>query len=1718
MSKQINGYALNPMQLYAGSYTIIFSGIREKDKQNIIIKFLRNEHPSPDEIARFKHEYEIAKLFEAENDVVHVYELEKYDNGFAIIMENINGPTLSEVMVLANKLNLSKFLDLSIQITEALGHIHQNDVIHKDINPSNIMFDKNNKKIKIIDFGLSANLPKERVDVVNPNVLEGTLAYLSPEQTGRMNRGIDYRTDYYSLGVTFYQMLTGVLPFSSKDPMELVHFHIAVTPKTPHEIDPNIPVIISDIVMKLLAKKAEDRYQNANGIKADLINCQKQLLTTGKITEFPLGLHDIFSRFQIPEKLYGREQEVKTLMTSYEEAMQGSAKLVLVAGYSGIGKSALVHEIHKPIVQKHGYFISGKFDQFKHNTPYDAMVQALDGFVRQLLTEDEETIALFRENIINAVGNNGKLITDIIPNIVSIIGEQPPVVELNPSEGQHRFSYVFQKFIKSLASFDHPLVIFLDDLQWADLPSLKMIEILLTSFDCDYLLIIGAYRSNEVSSIHPLIMTLEDIKKHNVKVQTIDLGPLQLEDTNQLIADTVHKDLAETHALALTSYEKTAGNPFFLIQLLQSLYKEQIIKFDADENKWTWDIQKIRQKKITDNVVDLMLNKLKELTQTAQKALRYAACIGNQFDLNILSNLLKIDPEIILITLQEPLKEGYLLCHGESYRAVSYQFAHDRIQQAAHSLNEDNEKKIIHIELARLLLKSVTEEKLDEVIFDIANHYNMGIEDSFPEMIDQAEKRHIATLNLRASKVAKAAAAFKPALKYIECALKCMDDTAWSTEYDFMTELHIQAIETGYMSAQFDTMEKYSVIALQKITNITDELKIIKIKVFAFVAQTELEAAIDTVIKTSTRLGIKLPSHPTMAHILLTILKIKIRLIGKKVPDILNLPDMSNETIKSAIDLLSTAYAPSYLSNPDLFALIVSTCVNLSLRYGNTRQSAFPYATYGMICTGVLGEIDRGYEFGELGIHLIEKLRAEEAKTKVYMINYVFIKHWKDHLHNSLPQLIDNYKRGLDSGDIEYGSYSLYIYAIYSYFTGAPLKELESKLETYTAKLQELKQIQNFHYTSMLHEGIRHLLTKQKKPGFFMGEAYDETKMFPIHITANDKTALAFAYICKLTVSYLLDEYLEARECVTHLLPNEEALVSLFHIVIFHFYKSLTLLALYPTCEPKEKKFIRKSVAKSLTKIKKWAHYAPSNCTHKLLLIKAESAWRIHNKPDLAEKLFYQAIKIAKKNKFLNEEALGNELAAKLYLALDNEKIARLYLEDAYHCYQVWGADAKVALLDAKYPQLLTRAKNVEPIIANSAAGTSTIGSESSLYQMLDMGTIQKSSQAISSTIILEDLLNRLMRIVIENAGAQKSFLILSKNGQYVIEAEANIDNATVDVLKSIPISNFNLPLSVINYVSHSKESLVLDNAKTTPPYSTDSYVLIHGSKSVLCMPLLNQRKLSGILYMENNLIEGAFSKDRINILNLLSSQIAMSIDNARLYSNTKALNEQLITLVDSYERFVPKDFLSLLEKESIVDVGLGDQVEKTMSVLFVDIRNSTTLSEKMDPQENFNFINTFLSVMCPIIRKHNGFVDKYIGDAIMALYPRNADDAIQCSLEMMQALIEFNQIRENEGKEAIAIGIGINTGSLMLGTVGEEGRMNATVISDAVNVASRVESLTKVYKAPILITEHTYKDLKNPARYLIEIVDDQVIVKGKTKSIAIYKVEELKDSNLPYL
>lgn len=1538
--EEIAGYIITE-KIHESIKTVIYRGRKIGESKSVIVKIPNTEYPTMEEIIRLRNQYALTKNLNI-TGIVKPLSIEPYKNGLALILEDFDGISLKEYID-NNKLAISEFLKIAIQIAEILGEIHKNNIIHKDINPYNILIKPQTKEIKITDFSISSLLPKEETSLTNPNVIEGTLAYISPEQTGRMNRGIDYRTDFYSLGVTFYEMLTGRLPFQSTEPIELLHCHIAKQP-----VPLESPKAISDIVIKLMAKTPEERYQSAKGLKADLENCLHQLETKGEITPFVLGQRDIADKFFIPDKLYGREKEIATLMAAFTRIANGAKELMLVAGYSGIGKTSLVREIHKPILQQRGYFISGKFDQFKRDIPFAPLIEAFRSLTKQLLTESQEALAIWKQQLNTALGNNGQVIIDVIPEIEQIIGQQPPVVELPPEEAQNRFNLTFKQFIRVLASAEHPLVLFLDDLQWADTASLKLIQILTVAPEIKYFLLIAAYRDNEVNPVHPWIQTADAIANSGTIVNKIILQPIDKNHLNQLVAETLKCSKNRAKPLSELVYRKTEGNPFFTTQFLQSIYEQGLLEYVENKTTgtpgyWQCDIAKVNALAGSENVVDFMAKQLQKLPKNVQEILKMAACIGHKFDLETLATVCEKSQTETAAELWKALQAGLILPMSEIYKfyqsdhtlqinslpvqSPTYKFLHDRVQQAAYSLIPDADKKATHLKIGKLLLKNLEPAQREEKTFEIVNQLNKGSD----LITNQTERYELARLNLTVGRKAKTATAAETALQYLKTGLELLAPDSWVSEYDLTLALHLEAAEAAYLNGDFKQMEALAQQIENYAKTILDKVKVSPIKIQACVAQNNLLLAVQTALQALQWLGINFPEKPSQSDIEYGLKETIALLSRKSIEDLIELPEMKEPDKLAAMRIMSAAGAAVYQAMPSLLPLLIFKQIAMSLDYGNAEQSIYAYAVYGLILCGMVGDIESGYQFGKLALKLLSRLDAKKIKARTLLVICGNVIHWKEHIRETFNLLQEGYACGLETGDLEFASYNAYVLCCYQYFAGKELSEVERDMENYGAAIAQIEQKTALNNNKIFHQAVLNLLGKSENPCLLIGESYNEEKMLPLFWKTKNYHAILNTYYHKLNLCYLFENYHQAIEYSELAEPYLYSLSGAFTIPLFYFYDSLARLAIAANAPATERKKLWEKVEANQEKMKRWADFAPMNHLYKFVLVEAEK-YRILGKYIEAMEAYDRAIAIAKQHEYIQEEALAYELAAKFYLAWGKEKIAQTYLIDAYYGFIHWGAIAKVRDLEVKYPDLLShisarKLTEYLPLLNSSSNDTiQTISSTAKANaKLLDLATIMKASTALSEEIVLDKLLSKLMRVILENAGAQKGCLILEKNGKLFVEASATSETEEVTVLQSLPVDEYQeIPVAIIHYVKRTGERVLLNNTKRESLFNCIGNITAI-PKSLLCFPILHKGKRIGILYLENNLSTDVFTAERLEVLKLLSTQAAISIENALLYQSlqeSEARERQKAIQLEQSLHSLQEAQLQLIQSEKMSSLG----------------------------------------------------------------------------------------------------------------------------------------------------------------------------------------------------
>ena len=1491
--------------LYAGTRTLVYRGIRDCDLQPVTIKVLRNPHPNFQELVQFRNQYVITCNLE-HPAIVQPLALEPYQNGYALVMPDEGAIALSDYWQQSNP-SLIEFLHLGIQLAEALHYLTQQRIIHKDIKPANLLIDPLTGQVKVIDFSISSLLSKEQQQLINPNVLEGTLAYISPEQTGRMNRGIDYRTDFYSLGVTFFELLTGQLPFPTDDPMALVHCHIAQSVEFPNPTQ--VPSMVQAIVIKLMAKNAEDRYQSALGLKHDLEQCLEQLKATGEITPFEIGVGDRGDRFLIPEKLYGRESEVQTLLDAFDRVAQGASEIMLVAGFSGVGKTAAVNEVHKPIVKQRGYFIKGKFDQFNYNIPFSAFVQAFRDLIRQLLGSCNAELASWKAKILEAVGENGQVIIEVIPELESILGEQPPVPELSGSAAQNRFNLMFGNFVRVFATKAHPLVIFLDDLQWSDSASLNLLKLLMEESETGYLLILGAYRDNEVFPAHPLILTLNELQKQGAIVNTLDLRALSQEHITRLVADTLLCPPTVAAPIAQLVYQKTQGNPFFTTQFLLMLHEEGGIAFDVDRLYWTCDLVRVRQLALTDNVVEFMVKRLQKLPAETQDVLKLAACIGNRFDLATLAIVCEASQDEVATNLWRSLQEGFVVPESETYKffqgnegevksivdvTAGYRFLHDRVQQAAYSLIPDERKQSTHYQIGQLLLQQIPSEARIDRSFEIVGQLNYGAS----LITDPLQRDELAELNLIACRKARAATAYQAAREYARNGLELLGENAWQRQYKITLEFYELAAELASICGDFPEMESLANQIIANSSSVQDKIKIFIIKIQASASQNRLKEAIEIGQQILEELGIKFPKAPSSVDIHQAIQEIEQLTENREISDLVDLPLMTDENKLAIIQVSNSILPAAFNCGSPLFSLLIALSVKLSIQYGNTSASAYSYSCYAIILCTLLQAIPTATKYGNLAINLVAKLNATHIKSQVLPVVGIFILHRTSPMKATLNISQEGYKTGLEVGNLEFAGYSAYSFCLNSFMCGQPLTDLEEEIHAYCKSLLQFNQLTTANYCRIYWQASLNLLNVNSSLSVLSGEAFQEQKIIPLMMDSHDLFGLFLLFLYKIMLGYLFNEIESNLQWGVQIRQYLGQGIGTGTVgePVFYLYDSLTALAnLNPASEEASEAWDR--VEKNQTQLQTyWARYAPMNHQHKVDLVEAEKCRVLGQKAEAIER-YDQAIAGAKANEYTQEEALANELAAKFYLNWGKEKIATTYMIDAYYGYARWGAKAKTDQLEQTYPQLLAPILQPENPLSDSphslTSSIQSVGSATSNTSILDLNSVIKSSQALSEEIELEVLLSKLMHIVIENAGADKGVFILFKDGNLTIEAAVEAGRE-LSVLGSVSLnSSQQIPTSLVYYVARTKESVVFSDPAQQQMFAMDSYIVEHQPKSVLCNPILDRGKLIGILYLENNLTLDAFTPERLELLKILSAQAAISIENALLYQTLEQKVEE---------------------------------------------------------------------------------------------------------------------------------------------------------------------------------------------------------------------------------
>lgn len=1449
------------------------------EQDRVLVVLPATEHPTSASLDRLAHEYSLKDELDGWW-AVRPLELARDSGPTMLVLEDTGGEPLDRQ--LGAPMEIGRFLQLTVGIVAALAQVHRHGLVHKDIKPANIMVNSATGEIKLTGFGIATRLPRERQAPEPPETVAGTLAYMAPEQTGRMNRSIDARSDLYAVGVTLYQMLTGSTPFTAADPMEWVHCHIARKAVPPSERLSHIPVPISNIVMKLLAKTPEKRYQTAGGVERDLRRCLAESERRGSIGDFPLGQQDTPDRLLIPEKLYGREREVETLLAAFDRIIKGGApELVLVSGYSGIGKSSVVNELHKALVPSSGLFAAGKFDRYKRDIPYATLAQAFQSLVRPLLGKSDTELGVWRDRLVEALAPNGRLMVELVPELKLIIGEQPAVPELRLQDAQKRFQMVLRRFIGVFARPEHPLALFLDDLQWLDTATLEFLEDLLTRSDQQHLMLIGAYRDNEVSAVHPLMRTLDAIKAAGGKVAEITLAPLAREHVGQLIADAFRCEPARVAPLAELVHEKTNGNPFFAIRFVTSLAEDDLLGFDHDVARWSWDIGRIHAKGYTDNVVDLMIGELARLPQETQTALQQLACIGNTAELATLCMVLQMSADQVHAALWAAVRLDLV-----ERQDGTYKFLHDRIQEAAYALIPADLQAEAHLRIGRLLAAHTPPEKREEAIFEIVNQLNRGA----LLITDRDERRQLAELDLIAGKRAKASTAYASALTYFAAGCALLPDDCWTQCYDLTFPLEFHRAECEFLTGALGAAEERLAALSDRARLLADFAAVTSLRVSLYTTLDRSDRAVEVCLDYLRRVGIQWSAHPTKAEVEDEYARIWRQLGKHPIEELADLPVLTDPQCRTTLDVLAAVQPAALFTDENLLCLVIGRMANLSLERGNSDGSCFAYVWLGAILGWRFGDYRSGYRFGKLGVGLVERRGLDRFKARARLSFANVVSPWSTHVRNGLDWLQRAFDAAEAAGDLTFAGYARNTFVTFRLAAGDPLADVQREAELALDFVRKTR----FGLVADMLVGPLRLIRSLRglNPDFPCVDdtGFDEDRFEQRLEAAPHLGVVACRYaIRKLQARFFAGDHVAAAVAAAKAARLLWTSRSFFEAAEFHFYAALTHAALCEARSGAGNAETLEAMTAHHRHLRQWAETCPENFRDRAALVGAEMA-RIEGHWLDAERLYEEAIGSARANGFVHNEALAYELAARFYAARGFDEFARVYLRNARYGYIRWGADGKVRQLDELYPYVRDDAQAAGPM--------STIGAP---VEHLDLATVIRISQAVSSEIVFENLIDTLMRTAIEQAGAERVLLILARSAAQRIAAEAMTggDRVTVHV-RDEPVAATALPESVLHYVLRTRESVILDDAMAQDPYSADPYIRNRQARSILCLPLLNHATLIGVLYLENNLAPRVFAPSRVAVLRMLASQAAISLENTRLYRELGEREARIRRLVDA--------------------------------------------------------------------------------------------------------------------------------------------------------------------------------------------------------------------------
>jgi len=1507
-----DGYT-SVVPVYEGAETFVYRARIQDSAANVILKQTKSEYPSARELARLRREFMILRELGLDN-TPKALALEEHGRGLRLVMADIGHPTLRELLE-GEKLSIDTVLVLAISICNALAAIHERRVIHKDITPRNILVDTSTTGVFLIDFGISARISRELNAPASARSLEGTPLYVSPEQTGRMNRAVDARSDLYSLGVILYEMLVGHVPFPDREVEDVLQAHLTRSPVPPREMSPSVPAPLSDIVMRLLAKTPEERYQSDAGLAFDLAECLRQWRERGSIEPFRLYTKDRAPELRRAQRLYGRERDVEALLQAFERARQRGPELVLVSGYSGIGKSALVREIHKNITRHGGYFISGKFDQLSRDVPLAPVVSAFRELMRGILTEPPKALARWKEDLLSALKGNGALLTELVPELALVVGDLPKVQELPPDQAKNRFELTLLDFLHVFASAAHPVVLFLDDLQWMDPASRRLLQILLTDAFSRQLLIIGAYRDNEVEPGHPLVSLVAELGKTGFRSTDIQLGPLDRETLHHLVADTLTSRPEEVESLAELVYEKTHGNPFFAHQFLVTLNERSLLRFDPSTGAWFWEVDTIRAANVTDNVVDLLIESMQELPAATQQVLVIAACIGHSFGYGLLAIVANKPPNDVLAAIWDAMKAGLIVSLDGDYRYlevglggseasasaahfdVRYRFVHDRVHQAAYLLLPPEQRETLHLGIGRLLQRHIGGASMDEHLLDLVHHLNIGA----ACMNDHAERLELAALNLRAAQRAKASTAYHASAEYARAGIGLLRDGDWHDHYDLCLELHIVAGQCASLGGDAERAEALFAELSRRVKTDIERASIQRERVYSKVSHGQFSEGVKIGLEALQLLGhpLRMEEITSPQVMMAELAQVTTNLRGRRIEDVIDAPEVKDPVISAVLSILDSIGDGSHHLGAIPFSIINLRAVNIALVHGHTELVALPYSCVGYMLAAIRGRVNDGMDFCKLA----EAINAR-FPSALQTARLGFAASSCAHMRYPMRQVGEMFavtrQRCLETGEFHMLGVACFLGTMANLFAGDQIDDVLDLAEKNLAIVRRTKVQRNNAAMTAVRQAIACLAGKTRDATSFSDDNFDEDK-FVRDLQSQQPSSTNVHYgVLKSFVLLIHGQYADAWEASE---IAERALMfggGTIQPKIHSFFRALLLLVLPQAKEPSEEARRKELYTRYRAEIAELATWSPKSFAHLKALIDAEEA-RAQGDIAGAMQRYESAIALCQENKAPHFEAIANELFAKFFVGIGVIAGAGAYMRNAYRAYLHWGVPLKAASLESESSHIWPSPRDV----TRSSTGTTarsgltelgrTLLGKTSVGTLRDAALVVRAAQEIASEIDLAKVIDRLANLVLSNAGADRGSLVLARDGQFEIVARLGETSRTMNAGEGEPLDGADeCAKSIILYVSRTQEAVLLDDRESAARFADDPYIIRENPRSILCLPLLHQGRLSGVLYLENRAIAGVFHEARVELLTLLSSQAAIAIEIARLLESSRAANQEV--------------------------------------------------------------------------------------------------------------------------------------------------------------------------------------------------------------------------------